>query len=160
MEEAIKKQEGLVASSSVIGSEPATVSFGSGKNPQVGNITVNLVDRFHRKQSIWQIEANLRREFSTIPGLKSADIFEFGATAMSSIKAPVDVMVTGPDPKVLAGIGTEIKQRLEKVLDDLLSGDTLFHGGPGATGRSFSSFDTIIESIRTKLFRLPASTVV
>ena len=42
----------------------------------------------------------------------------------------------------------------------LFSGDTLFHGGPGATGRSFSSFDTIIESIRTKLFRLPASTVV
>ena len=42
----------------------------------------------------------------------------------------------------------------------LVSGDTLFHGGPGATGRSFSSFDTIIESIRTQLFRLPASTVV
>ena len=42
----------------------------------------------------------------------------------------------------------------------LFSGDTLFRGGPGATGRSFSSFDTIIESIRTKLFRLPASTVV
>ena len=42
----------------------------------------------------------------------------------------------------------------------LFSGDTLFHGGPGATGRSFSDFDTIIESIRTKLLRLPASTVV
>ncbi len=42
----------------------------------------------------------------------------------------------------------------------LFSGDTLFHGGPGATGRSFSDFDTIIESIRTKLLRLPAITVV
>ena len=42
----------------------------------------------------------------------------------------------------------------------LFSGDTLFHGGPGATGRSFSSFETIIESIRTKLLRLPGSTVV
>lgn len=42
----------------------------------------------------------------------------------------------------------------------LFSGDTLFHGGPGATGRSFSDFDTIIESIRTKLLRLPATTVV
>lgn len=42
----------------------------------------------------------------------------------------------------------------------LFSGDTLFHGGPGATGRSFSDFDTIIESIRSKLLRLPASTVV
>jgi glyoxylase-like metal-dependent hydrolase (beta-lactamase superfamily II) len=40
------------------------------------------------------------------------------------------------------------------------SADTLFKGGPGATGRSFSSFPTIIESIRTSLLTLPADTVV
>ena len=33
----------------------------------------------------------------------------------------------------------------------LFSGDTLFCGGPGATGRSHSDFDTIIRSIRTEL---------
>ena len=42
----------------------------------------------------------------------------------------------------------------------LFSGDTLFQGGPGATGRSFSSFPTIIESIRTRLLVLPADTTV
>jgi glyoxylase-like metal-dependent hydrolase (beta-lactamase superfamily II) len=42
----------------------------------------------------------------------------------------------------------------------LLSGDTLFAGGPGATGRSFSSFPLIIDSIRTRLLDLPADTVV
>ena len=42
----------------------------------------------------------------------------------------------------------------------LFSGDTLFNGGPGATGRSFSDFGTIIESIRTKLLPLPADTTV
>jgi len=42
----------------------------------------------------------------------------------------------------------------------LFSGDTLFQGGPGATGRSFSDFDTLIESIRSRLFDLPANTVV
>jgi glyoxylase-like metal-dependent hydrolase (beta-lactamase superfamily II) len=42
----------------------------------------------------------------------------------------------------------------------VFSADTLFKGGPGATGRSFSSFPTIIESIRTKLFALPADTIV
>ena len=42
----------------------------------------------------------------------------------------------------------------------LLSGDTLFHGGPGATGRSFSSFPTILDSIRERLLVLPASTRV
>jgi len=42
----------------------------------------------------------------------------------------------------------------------LFSADTLFRGGPGATGRSFSSFPAIIDSIRTKLFTLPPDTVV
>lgn len=42
----------------------------------------------------------------------------------------------------------------------LFSGDTLFDGGPGATGRSFSSREEIEESIRERLFVLPDSTVV
>jgi glyoxylase-like metal-dependent hydrolase (beta-lactamase superfamily II) len=42
----------------------------------------------------------------------------------------------------------------------VFSADTLFKGGPGATGRSFSSFPTIIDSIRTKLLPLPPETVV
>lgn len=42
----------------------------------------------------------------------------------------------------------------------LFSGDTLFSGGPGATGRSFSNEDTIKASIRAKLFALPDDTVV
>jgi glyoxylase-like metal-dependent hydrolase (beta-lactamase superfamily II) len=42
----------------------------------------------------------------------------------------------------------------------LFSGDTLFCGGPGATGRSYSDFDTIIRSIRSQLLTLPPETVV
>ncbi|WP_024802300.1 MBL fold metallo-hydrolase [Nocardia sp. BMG51109] len=42
----------------------------------------------------------------------------------------------------------------------LFSGDTLFSGGPGATGRSFSDFPTIIESIRNRLLTLPEHTRV
>ncbi len=45
-------------------------------------------------------------------------------------------------------------------LGALFSGDTLFHGGPGATGRSFSDFPTILASIKDKLGALPAETVV
>jgi len=44
--------------------------------------------------------------------------------------------------------------------DVVFSGDTLFCGGPGATGRSFSDHDTIVASIRAKLFTLPPSTIV
>ena len=42
----------------------------------------------------------------------------------------------------------------------LFSGDTLFKGGPGATGRSFSDFPTIIDSIRDRLLVLPGATRV
>ena len=42
----------------------------------------------------------------------------------------------------------------------VFSGDTLFNGGPGATGRSWSDYPTLLESIRTRLLTLPAATVV
>ncbi len=42
----------------------------------------------------------------------------------------------------------------------VFTGDTLFNGGPGATGRSFSDQDTLVASIREKLFALPDETVV
>lgn len=42
----------------------------------------------------------------------------------------------------------------------VFTGDTLFQGGPGATGRSFSDFGTIVDSIRTRLLVLPADTQV
>jgi len=42
----------------------------------------------------------------------------------------------------------------------VLTGDTLFHGGPGATGRSYSHFATILDSIRERLLTLPADTRV
>jgi glyoxylase-like metal-dependent hydrolase (beta-lactamase superfamily II) len=42
----------------------------------------------------------------------------------------------------------------------VFGGDTLFKGGPGATGRSYSDFPTIIESIRERLLVLPELTVV
>jgi glyoxylase-like metal-dependent hydrolase (beta-lactamase superfamily II) len=45
-------------------------------------------------------------------------------------------------------------------LDAVFSGDTLFQGGPGATGRSYSDFGDIVESITGRLFALPDSTVV
>jgi glyoxylase-like metal-dependent hydrolase (beta-lactamase superfamily II) len=42
----------------------------------------------------------------------------------------------------------------------VFGGDTLFNGGPGATGRSYSDFPTIIDSIRDRLLVLPGDTVV
>jgi glyoxylase-like metal-dependent hydrolase (beta-lactamase superfamily II) len=53
-----------------------------------------------------------------------------------------------PGAVCLAGVGV------------VFSGDTLFQGGPGATGRSYSDFPTILDSIRERLLVLPAETRV
>jgi glyoxylase-like metal-dependent hydrolase (beta-lactamase superfamily II) len=45
-------------------------------------------------------------------------------------------------------------------LGAIFTGDTLFHGGPGATGRSYSDYPTIVKSIKEKLFSLPDATQV
>ena len=45
-------------------------------------------------------------------------------------------------------------------LSVVFSGDTLVSGGPGAAGRSYSDYPTILDSIRTRLFTLPPETVV
>jgi len=45
-------------------------------------------------------------------------------------------------------------------LGTVFTGDTLFAGGPGATGRSYSDFPTIVASIRERLLTLPSETVV
>ncbi|MCA1710299.1 MAG: MBL fold metallo-hydrolase [Actinobacteria bacterium] len=42
----------------------------------------------------------------------------------------------------------------------LFSGDTLFKGGPGATGRSYSDFPTILDSLRERVLTLPPQTRV
>ncbi len=42
----------------------------------------------------------------------------------------------------------------------VFSGDTLFNGGPGATGRTYSDEATIVRSINERLFALPDDTVV
>ncbi|MER6976415.1 MBL fold metallo-hydrolase, partial [Streptomyces carpinensis] len=45
-------------------------------------------------------------------------------------------------------------------LGTVFTGDTLFAGGPGATGRSYSHFPTIIRSIRDRVLTLPDTTEV
>jgi glyoxylase-like metal-dependent hydrolase (beta-lactamase superfamily II) len=45
-------------------------------------------------------------------------------------------------------------------LGTVFTGDTLFQGGPGATGRSFSDFPAILASIESRLLTLPAETNV
>jgi glyoxylase-like metal-dependent hydrolase (beta-lactamase superfamily II) len=78
--------------------------------------------------------------------LTDGQVIEAGGTALRVLHTP------GHAPGAVCLYAPE--------LGVLFSGDTLFRGGPGATGRSFSDFGTIVDSIRTRLLPLPADTVV
>lgn len=112
LETILTKMPGLFATSVTVGSEPGVVSFGTGRIPQQGMITAHFIDRFHREKSIWQMEDEIRKEAAKIPGLRNVDVFDFGVTPLSSIAAPIDVMISGPDPKILDNIGKKVEKRL------------------------------------------------
>ena len=105
----------LISMSSVIGAEPGVKSFGAARLLQQGEITLNIVDRFHRDRSLDDIDAAIQRRMEAIPGLISANVSAFGATPLSSIRATVDVLVRGPDPAVLDRLADEVMQRLEGI---------------------------------------------
>ncbi len=115
MEKIVYSMPGVVRVSSTIGSEPGVLSFGSGKPPQRIEMKIQFIDRFHRKKTIWQIEEELREKFHKIPDLRYVTIMDFGATPLSSIKATVDEMIYGRDPKILNQIGEKLVQLMHKV---------------------------------------------
>ncbi|WP_457755330.1 efflux RND transporter permease subunit [Thermovibrio ammonificans] len=115
MEKLLYQMPGVIRVSSTVGSEPGVLSFGSGKTPQQIEMKIQFIDRFHRKETIWQIEEELRKKFSAVPGLRYVTVMDFGATPLSSIKATIDEMIYGDDPKVL----NSLAQRLEGLMQEV-----------------------------------------
>jgi multidrug efflux pump subunit AcrB len=50
-----------------------------------------------------------------MPGLRFPAAFDYGATPLSTIRSTVDLMISGPDPKVLDGLRQQVQTRLETV---------------------------------------------
>jgi len=115
VEGVIRRQPGVIRTSAMMGSEPGVISFGSGRNPQQAFITVHLVDRFHRKQTMWQISGGVLADLRTIPGIRFPVVYDYGATPMSTVRSTVDLMISGPDPVVLDSIARDVERRLQSV---------------------------------------------
>jgi multidrug efflux pump subunit AcrB len=110
----ISQQAGVKTISSVVGSEPGAIAFGAGgSTAQSALITVHLVDRTQRKASIWDIQQKWRERLRQVPGIKSYRVSEFGATPMATTKAPLDVIISGPDPRTLDRLADRALDRLE-----------------------------------------------
>jgi multidrug efflux pump subunit AcrB len=114
VEAIINRQPGAEMVSSVVGSEPGSLGFGSGgATAQSVTITVHLVDRFDRDQSIWQIQKGWRDRIADIAGIQDLRISEFGATPVATTKAPLDIVISGPNARVLDRIANEVQDQLE-----------------------------------------------
>lgn len=112
----IYEEEGVETVSSVVGSEPGAISFGTGgSTAQSARLTVDLVDRTQREDTIWEIEDRWRRRLRQIPGIQSFRVSEFGATPNATTKAPLDVLITGPDTRVLDRLADRVLDELQGV---------------------------------------------
>jgi len=92
----LQQQEWATRSSVAFGTEMGVLSLGSGNLPAEATITINCVDRFSRKQDMWALEDTIRNKLSGLEGAKKIDVFDFGATAVSSIKASVVTRLKSP----------------------------------------------------------------
>ncbi|MFP4191907.1 MAG: efflux RND transporter permease subunit [Candidatus Hydrogenedentota bacterium] len=116
VEEIIYQQPGIEKLSTVVGSEPGAIGFGAGgATAQSVVCTVEMVDRTQRGQTIWEIMGDWREELRGLPGIKSFRISEYGAVPIPTTKAPLNFIISGPDPRVLDRLAEETLDRLRKV---------------------------------------------
>ena len=91
----------VLMSSITFGAEPGVLSLGSGALPTEAKMTINCVNRFERKKDIWQIEDEIREQLMALKNVKAVDVYDFGASAMSSIRAPIDTRLYAEDYHLL-----------------------------------------------------------
>ncbi|MDF7800069.1 efflux RND transporter permease subunit [Pontiellaceae bacterium B1224] len=108
--------EGLQWVSTRIGSEPGQISFGGGgETAQAVMMTITLTDRKQRADSIWVLEERWREGLRKIDGVRTFDVTEYGATPLSTTKAPLDLVISGPDVNVLDTLADQLMERLKGV---------------------------------------------
>ena len=108
-------QPEVTMSSVAFGSETGVLSLGSGNLPSEATITINCVNRFQRTKSLWAIEDEIRDQLHTLPGIKTVEVYDFGATPISSIKAPLDVRIKSSDYENLPEIAAKVAEALTPI---------------------------------------------
>jgi multidrug efflux pump subunit AcrB len=101
--------------SAIFGSEPGVLSLGSGQSPAEATFNISYVTRFERAETSWKIEADLRRQIAALPGVTIADAYDSGTTALSTIKAPVDLRLSADDWRLLPEATDRVRAALGAV---------------------------------------------
>jgi len=90
----LEEENKLLRVSSSAGSEAGVLSIGSGSGIDNISIVATYVNRFERDEDIWQIAKNISKKLSKISEIKEFEVSPYGATALASIRASVDTMLS------------------------------------------------------------------
>ena len=108
----INAQAEVLRISGSIGSEAGVLSIGSGSGIDHLSIVATYVDRYQRKKDIWQIARALRQEILEIENVKYLEVAPYGSTALSSIRANVDVKLSASRFDTLLEAGEKVEHAL------------------------------------------------
>jgi hydrophobic/amphiphilic exporter-1 (mainly G- bacteria), HAE1 family len=96
--------------SSEIGVDPGGTYFNgySMQSANTATFMITLSDKDARKKNIWQIIDAIQQEaMAKIPGIRRFQIKEMGSDVMASSQAPISILVTGPDNKILTSLAEQ-----------------------------------------------------
>lgn len=94
-----------------VGFDPGGTYFNGYNMQSVNSATymITLTDKDERKKTIWQvIDAVQEEAMQTIPGIRRFQIKEMGSDVMASSQAPISILITGPDLRVLSMMGEKV----------------------------------------------------
>ncbi len=111
----LNRQKWLEKSSIAIGTEKGVLSVSGGGSGNSVAMTIIAVDRFHRKKDIWTLEREIRDRLSKVEGIKNLAVFDFGATALSTIKAPLAVRFKDDDYESLPSLAKEAQKLISGI---------------------------------------------
>lgn len=96
-----------------IGGEPMTLPYFTGYSsglPYGATAMLTLSRKDQRERSIWEVFDAVHREaIATIPGLRRLQLKEMGADVMASSAAPIQLVIYGPDLRILARLGEQVE---------------------------------------------------
>ncbi|WP_456470564.1 efflux RND transporter permease subunit, partial [Caminibacter sp.] len=111
----LNKQPWLEKSSVAIGTEKGVLSIGGKGSGNSVMMTIIAVDRFHRNKTIWELEREIRKQLAKIEGIKYFNVFDFGATALSTISAPLAVQFRDDDYKKLPQLAHKAEDLIKNI---------------------------------------------
>jgi len=110
--EIITKEGKLLRASGSIGSEAGVLSIGSGSGTDHLFIVATYVDRYKRRETIWEIAKSLRKKIAKIPNVKYLEVTPYGSTPLASIRASVDAKLSSDRLGNLQSVGAEVQNAL------------------------------------------------